>query len=304
MDEKIAVEIINVGKVFKLERQLKLKKNKKKLYFSALKGISFNVLKGETVGLIGLNGSGKSTLSNLISGIYQPTRGKIIVNGTVSLLSIGAGLKPNLSGVDNIYLKMLLMGFKKKEIQELIPSIIEFTELQEFITQPVKQYSSGMRARLGFGIAVQLKPDVLIIDEALAVGDQSFYHKCINKIEQLKIEGTTIIFVSHSISQIQELCDKVAWIHYGRLRMFNESSRVCIKYNEFINYFNSLSEIKKKRYQSKFINRQKLKRYHNNNSKVSKSILMVVLLLLLLLMSYSFIKMNHVEGNFFGLRLI
>lgn len=252
---EVAVKIEKVSKRFSLEKKkaeywLRNPFRKKRYpVFQALEDISFEVGKGETVGLIGLNGSGKSTLSNLIAGLTQPTEGTITREGVVSLLAIGAGLKPNLTGRENIYLKMLLMDYKKKEIEQHLEDIITFTELHAFIDQPIKQYSSGMKAKLGFGIAVQIDPDILIIDEALAVGDQTFYEKCLRKIATFKQAGKTIFFVSHSISQIKEMCDKTAWLHYGTLKAYGESESVCLEYSKFVHQFNKWSLDERKAYQ-------------------------------------------------------
>ncbi|KGL38228.1 teichoic acid export protein ATP-binding subunit [Listeria newyorkensis] len=252
-----------IDKIFYLERKKwnnvwrnPFRKRQEKL-FQALENISFEVKKGECVGLIGLNGSGKSTLANIIAGHLAPTSGRLEQTGSVSLLAIGSALKPNLTGVENIQLKMLLMGFKPKEIENRIQNIIQFTELQDFINQPLKQYSSGMRARLGFGIAIQTDPDVLIIDEALSVGDSTFYQKCVDEIERMKKAGKTIFFVSHSLKQIRDICDKVGWLHYGHLNIFGDSEEVCLEYSKFIHHFSKKTPDEKHLYQKEMISKQK-----------------------------------------------
>ncbi|MBC1359288.1 ABC transporter ATP-binding protein [Listeria booriae] len=254
-----------VEKVFQLERK-KLNHLWKKPFqsqnsklFQALEGISLDVAKGECIGFIGLNGSGKSTLANIIAGYLAPTTGSMEQTGTVSMLAIGSALKPNLTGVENIHLKMLMMDFKPQEIEKRIDEIIRFTELQAFINQPIKHYSSGMRARLGFGIAIQTNPDILIIDEALSVGDSSFYQKCLDEIERLKKEGTTIFFVSHSLKQIREICNKVAWLHFGKMRLFGESEEVCLEYSKFVHHFMKKTPAEKLEYQEAQIAKQKRK---------------------------------------------
>ncbi|MBD8004278.1 teichoic acids export ABC transporter ATP-binding subunit TagH [Bacillus norwichensis] len=224
--------------------------------FFALADVSFEAEKGDVIGFVGMNGSGKSTLSNIIAGIVPETSGSVQVNGQASLIAVAAGLKGDLSGRDNIELKLLMLGFSKEEIKKLEPEIIEFSELGKFIDQPVKSYSSGMRSRLGFAISVNVDPDILIIDEALSVGDKAFAEKSLDKMKEFKQQGKTMIFVSHSIGQMKKFCDKILWLEYGMVKDFGPVNEILPKYEKFLNEFKKLSGKEKEKYKAEAIKRQ------------------------------------------------
>jgi ABC-2 type transport system ATP-binding protein/lipopolysaccharide transport system ATP-binding protein len=204
--------------------------------FWALRDVSLTVEPGTTFGLIGHNGSGKSTLLKLMAGIHRPTSGTITHSGRISaLLELGAGFHPELSGRDNIYLNGAILGIKSGRIDTALERIVEFSGLGQFIDSPVKVYSSGMYARLGFSIAVHLDPEILIVDEILAVGDEDFQRRCFDYLEQLRSRGVTIIFVSHSLGIVQKLCDHVAWLDHGTLRQEGNALEVVEAYIESVN---------------------------------------------------------------------
>ncbi|MFQ1679431.1 ABC transporter ATP-binding protein [Pantoea dispersa] len=203
--------------------------------YLAIKDICFQVNKGESVALIGRNGAGKSTSLSLVAGVIKPTSGSVKVSGRVaSMLELGGGFHPELTGRENIRLNATLLGLRRKELNKRIDKIIEFSELGEFIDEPIRVYSSGMLAKLGFSVITQVDPDILIIDEVLAVGDISFQRKCINTINEFKSKGVTILFVSHSMSDIEKVCDKIIWIENHKIRKIGDSKSVIADYNEFM----------------------------------------------------------------------
>jgi len=207
-----------------------------------LQDISLSIEKGTTVGLIGQNGSGKSTLLKLISGIIYPDKGSIEINGRVSsLLELGAGFHPDFSGRENIYNNASIFGLSKKEIDKRYNQIVEFSELEEFIDNPIRTYSSGMYMRLAFAVAINVDADILLIDEVLAVGDANYQKKCMDKLKELKREGKTIVIVSHDTGSIEKLCDTVVWICEGRIKQIGEPRKVI---DNYLLYMEEMSEKK------------------------------------------------------------
>lgn len=216
--------------------------------FYALLDVNFEVNKGDIVGFIGVNGSGKSTLSNIIAGIVPETEGTVEVDGEVSLIAVAAGLKNDLTGRDNIELKCLMLGFNKEEIKAMEPDIIEFSELGKFIDQPVKSYSSGMKSRLGFAISVNVDPEILIIDEALSVGDKAFSEKSLEKMQEFKRMGKTMIFVSHSIGQMKQFCEKILWLEFGMVKEYGPVEEVIPKYEKFLKMWKKMNNDEREQY--------------------------------------------------------
>ena len=199
--------------------------------FLAVKDVSFQVCKGEAWALIGANGSGKSTMLKAISGIMKPYKGSVTVNGSVApLIELGAGFDPECTARENIYLNGCVLGHSEKFMREHFDEIVEFAEIGEFLDSPLKNYSSGMKARLGFSVATMVKPDILIVDEVLAVGDYKFQQKCMNRMRELLSGGTTLLFVSHNIEQVRTLCDHAVWLDHGKARMKGEINAVCDAY--------------------------------------------------------------------------
>lgn len=218
--------------------------------FWALRGIDFQAMSGESVAVIGTNGSGKSTLMNIISGTTDATTGSFSVDGVVSLIAVQTGLKGDLSGRVNIRMKGLMMGMSEAEIDAKTDEIIAFSELGVFIDQPVKTYSSGMRSKLGFSISVHSDPDVLIVDEALSVGDATFTRKSLDKMKEFQEQGKTIFFVSHSLDQVREMADKVLWIERGEVKQYGPTVDVLAAYEEYVAANKKMSEVERKLLQS------------------------------------------------------
>lgn len=200
--------------------------------FTALDDINFTVNKGDIYGIVGTNGSGKSTLLKIIAGVLEPTRGRVKVNGTISpLIELGAGFDIELTARENVYLNGSLLGYSEDFIKENMEAIIDFAEIEGFADMPLKNFSSGMVARIAFSIATAAVPDILIVDEALSVGDYQFQQKCLDRIKQLvENHGTTLLFVSHSLEQVQKVCDKGVWIEKGKMRMLGSVDEVCSAY--------------------------------------------------------------------------
>lgn len=203
--------------------------------FNALKGVSFSLEKGTIMGIVGKNGSGKSTMLNTIAGIFSPDDGSVDLHGnSVSLLSIGVGFQANLSGRDNILLSGMMLGFSKQQVMDKMDEIIAFSELEDFIDNPVRTYSSGMYSKLAFSITAILETDIMLIDEVLSVGDAKFKKKSYNKMKELiSDENRTVIIVSHSSEALENLCDCMMWLHDGKVRMFGDTQEVLEAYNEF-----------------------------------------------------------------------
>ncbi len=196
--------------------------------FMALQGVSFEVMRGDSVGLVGLNGSGKSTMLKVIAGVLKPTEGKVAVNGTIApLIELGAGFDMDLTARENVFLNGALLGYNRARMEEQYPDIVEFSELAEFMDVPVKNFSSGMVSRLAFAIATIGTPDILIVDEVLSVGDFHFQEKCEARIQNMRDHGTTILFVSHSLEQVKKICNKMAWMEKGHLKMFGNTEDLC-----------------------------------------------------------------------------
>jgi ABC-2 type transport system ATP-binding protein len=243
--ENTVIKVENVKMKFNLSKErtdnLKeyvIKFLKRELHYQpfwALKGVSFEVEKGDKFGIIGLNGAGKSTLLKLISRVMKPTEGKIWVKGSmVPLLEMGAGFDPDYTGRENIFLKGALLGYTRPFLEEKFDEIVEFSELQEFIDVPLKNYSSGMKARLAFSIATMVEPEILIIDEVLSVGDAKFQEKSREKMNSLLDEDATVLFVSHSTQQVRNICNRAIWLDKGKLIAEGPVDEVCNAYEKFI----------------------------------------------------------------------
>lgn len=269
---EIFLSLKNVKKVFKKSqffwqsfkgaviRGEILKTFKNQTTFTALDGINLDIYKGETFGVIGENGAGKSTILKLFANILKPTSGQVIVKGrTAALIELGAGFHPEISGEENIIINGIILGLKKKEIKKLIPQIVEFAELKDFIKEPVKVYSSGMYARLGFAIAIFVNAPILLVDEVLAVGDEHFSKKCISKIRQLQKEGKTIVFVSHDLPLVSDICHRVCLLEKGKIKHIGNP-------NETINIYKSNIDVEP-------LKEEEILRYGNKRVIIEKIIL-------------------------------
>lgn len=240
MNSDNAIEIRNLTKEFKIShdgaktlKEFLVRRHTKAEKHVVLKDISLNIKKGETVGLIGVNGSGKSTLLKLMTKIIYPTKGTVETNGRLtSLLELGAGFHPDFTGRENIYFNASIFGMTKKQIDEIIDEIIEFSELGDAIDEPIRTYSSGMYMRLAFSVAINVDADILLIDEILAVGDQHFQDKCYSKLLELKNSGKTIVIVSHALDQVRKLCNRAVWIYKGTLRLDGDPAYVIEAYKK------------------------------------------------------------------------
>lgn len=236
------IKIENVSMKFNLgiEKEFSIKqafvdilsgKKKKKEEFWALSDVDFNIGKGEVVGLIGSNGAGKSTLLKIVSGVMKPTKGKVTVNGVISpMIELGAGFDGNLTARENIYLNGAILGYSKDFLDSKFDEIVEFSELKDFLDVPVKNFSSGMTAKLAFSIATIVNPEILIVDEILSVGDIKFQEKSKNKMMEMIKGGTTVLYVSHSLQSIKELCTKVVWLEHGKVIKIGDTNKICDEY--------------------------------------------------------------------------
>ena len=235
------IKIDNVSMMFNLSsekidsiKEYIIKLFKRQIHFQefwALNNVSFELEKGDSLGIIGLNGSGKSTLLKIISGILKPTKGKVTTSGSIApLIELGAGFDPNLSARENIYLNGAILGYSREYMNTRFDDIIKFAELEDFVDTAIKNYSSGMVARLGFAIATMNIPDILIIDEILAVGDYKFQQKSFKRMQEMINSGATVVFVSHSIEQVKDICKKALWLEHGNVVKFGSAEEVCAEY--------------------------------------------------------------------------
>ncbi len=243
MHNEFAIKVNNLSKSYKLydknsDRLREVMSLRKKTYHKlhyALNNVSFDIRRGENVGIIGVNGSGKSTLLKILTGVVTPTSGAVEVNGKISaLLELGTGFNPEYTGMENIFLNGTIMGYSKEEIQARLPSILDFADIGDFINQPVKTYSSGMFARLAFAVAVNVDPEILIVDEVLSVGDLRFQIKCMERMKQMMVGGTTVLFVSHDINAVRRFCSSAIWLNHGEIQSIGEVNKVADEYLEFL----------------------------------------------------------------------
>lgn len=243
MEPEPVIQVEDVCKKFKvyddkgtsLKERVLFRKRRRHKERQVLKGISFTIYKGETVGLIGKNGCGKSTLLKMLARILYPTQGIVRLRGRVSsLLELGAGFHPDLSGRENIFTNASIFGLGRAEIERRLDAVIRFSELEEFIDDPVRTYSSGMYMRLAFSVAINVDADILLIDEILAVGDAGFQKKCFRRLKEIKEIGTTIVIVSHSMEQIEKNCDRSIWIHEGKIQAEGNPQEISVQYMDYM----------------------------------------------------------------------
>ncbi len=236
----VAISVDNVSKLFRLQKQRTFKELLPALFggkkvsesFWALRDVNFSVGKGETIGIIGSNGSGKSTLLKMIAGVSKPTKGSVQVHGKIApLIELGAGFHPELTGRENVFLNGIILGMKREEVEKKFKSIVDFAELCDFIDQPVKHFSSGMYLRLAFAVAVHTDPDILLVDEILAVGDSKFQAKCLAKIRDMVTAGVTLVIVSHDLKMIEKYCEKVVVIEKGTQKFYGDSTEAVVSLN-------------------------------------------------------------------------
>lgn len=243
MENEVIIKVEHVSMKFNLAtekfdsfKEYVIRSIKKQISYNefwALKDVSFEVRKGDSLGLIGLNGSGKSTMLKTIAGVLKPTKGNVTVYGTVApLIELGAGFDFDLTARENIYLNGAILGYTREMMQEYYEDIVDFSELREFMDVPVKNFSSGMVSRLAFAIATIGTPDILIVDEVLSVGDFRFQEKCQARIRRMMDQGTTILFVSHSIDQVKSICNKIIWLERGCMKRFGDAEPICREYSE------------------------------------------------------------------------
>lgn len=250
MDSEYKIKVNNVSKIFKMYNTPMDKMREafsisgKMLHtdFYAITDLTFSVKKGEILGIMGRNGSGKSTLLKMVTGIFEPTRGSIQISGKVSsLLELGTGFNMEYTGIENVFFYGTLMGFTKSQMEEKLQTIIEFAEIGDYVYQPVKTYSSGMFARLAFSCAINVEPDILIVDEILSVGDMRFQAKCFNKFKEFKEKGVTILYVGHDVGMMRTFCDTAMWINKGKLVDIGDPTFISAKYTEFM-YLDNITE--------------------------------------------------------------
>ncbi len=245
MVAEIAISVDSVSKRFKLaedransikELMVSRRRRNAESGFWAVRDVSMEIPRGTTFGLVGHNGSGKSTLLRLMAGIHQPTSGRIEARGRISsLLELGSGFHPDLTGRENIYLNGAMLGLNKRHMRTIVDEIVDFSGLHEFIDQPVKVYSSGMYVRLGFAVAVHVEPEILLVDEVMAVGDEEFQRRCFDHMYKLRRDGATVVFVSHSLSMVESMCENAAWLDHGSLMETGPAVEVCQSYLSRVN---------------------------------------------------------------------